>query len=106
MTRPGLAHQGSLFQNLAYTISYTFYEAVQTLNGSGSNQRGKYKSAYMRKPFPADQVSAIYKWLTTIPPGLTLADMTQSLLQVDSYGGQINQVGPGTTAIPQRSSAS
>jgi FAD/FMN-containing dehydrogenase len=104
MTRPGLAHQGSLFQNLAYTINYTFYEAVQTLNGSGSNQRGKYKSAYMRKPFPGDQVAAIYQWLTTIPPGLTAADMTQSLLQVDTYGGQINQVATDATAIPQRSS--
>jgi FAD/FMN-containing dehydrogenase len=104
MTRAGLAHQGHLFQNLADTISYTFYEAVQTLNGSGSNQRGKYKSAYMRKAFPADQVSAIYKWLTTIPAGLTPADMTQSLLQVDTYGGRINLVGPNATAIPQRSS--
>ncbi len=104
MERPGLAHQASLFQNLAETLSYTFYEAVQTLNGSGSNQRGKYKSAYMRKAFPYDQVASIYKWLTTIPAGLTAADMTQSLLQVDSYGGQVNQVAWDATAIPQRSS--
>jgi hypothetical protein len=104
MTRAGLAHQGALFQNLQDTISYTFYEAVQLLNGSGSNQRGKYKSAYMRKAFPMDQVNAIYKWLTTIPAGLTAADMTQSLLQVDSYGGQINQVSSGATAVPQRTS--
>jgi len=104
MTRPGLAHQAALFQNLEDTISYTFYEAVQLLNGSGSNQRGKYKSAYMRKAFPIDQVNAIYKWLTTIPAGLTPADMTQSLLQVDSYGGQINKISSSATAVPQRTS--
>ena len=104
MTTPSLAHQGHLFQNLEDTVAYTFYEAVQTLNGSGANQRGKYKSAYMRKAFPIDQVQTIYQWLTTIPAGLTAADMLQSLLQVDSYGGQINQVASTDTAVPQRSS--
>ncbi len=104
MTKAGLAHQGHLFQNAADTLDYTFYEAVQLLNGSGSNQRGKYKSAYMRKPFPADQVAAIYQWLNYIPPGLTEADMSQSLLQVDTYGGAINLVPTDATAIPQRSS--
>lgn len=52
MSKPGLAHHGFLFQNTADTVLYTFYEVVQNLNGSGANQRGKYKSAYMRKPFP------------------------------------------------------
>jgi hypothetical protein len=104
MSRPGLAHHGYLFQNTMETLVYTFYEAVQNLNGSGSNQRGKYKSAYMRKPFPADQVAAIYQWLNTVPTGLDPSDMAQSLLQVDTYGGRINQVGPADTAIPQRSS--
>ncbi len=104
MTRPGIAHLANLFQNAVQTVWYTFYEAVQLLNGSGANQRGKYKSAYMRKGFPADQVNAIYQWLTTVPEGLTDADMTQTLLQVDSYGGQINLVSPDATAVPQRSS--
>ena len=27
--------------------------ATQTLNGTGPNQRGKYKSAYMIEPFPS-----------------------------------------------------
>lgn len=106
MTRPGLAHQANLLSisSQATVQSYTFYEVVQLLNGSGANQRGKYKSAYMRKPFPPDQIAAIYKWLTTIPPGLTAADMQQSLLQVDTYGGQINLQSSTATAIPQRSS--
>lgn len=85
-------------------VTYTFYEAVQTLNGSGPNQRGKYKSAYMRKPFPEDQVKAIYEHLQQVPPGLHPTDMQQSLVQVDTYGGAINDVASTATAIPQRSS--
>ncbi|MGI8486380.1 MAG: FAD-binding protein [Thermomicrobiales bacterium] len=33
--------------------------ATQTLNGSGRNQRGKYKSTYMLKAFPEDQIEAM-----------------------------------------------
>lgn len=82
----------------------TYLEALQTLNGSGPNQFGKYKSAYMKKAFPANQVAAIYKWLHTTPPGLPAGDMNQSLLQVDSYGGAVNRRTPESTAVPQRSS--
>jgi len=74
---------------------------VQTLNGSGPNQFGKYKSAYMKKGFPGDQIKTIFKYLHTTPNGL---DMSQCLLQVDSYGGAINRVSPTATAVPQRSS--
>jgi len=91
-------------QALATSAPYTFYEAVQTLNGSGPNQRGKYKSAYMRKAFPRDQVEAIFEHLQRVPPGLQASDMQQSLLQVDTYGGAINDVAPTATAIPQRDS--
>lgn len=82
----------------------TYLEALQTLNGSGPNQFGKYKSAYMKKAFPANQVQAIYQWLNTYPSGVPQADMSQSLLQVDSYGGAINRHSPTATAVPQRSS--
>lgn len=91
-------------EHLLTVVPYTFYEAVQTLNGSGPNQRGKYKSAYMRKPFPRDQVEAIFEHLQTVPEGVPAADMSQSLLQVDTYGGAINTVSPTATAVPQRSS--
>lgn len=80
----------------------TYLEALQTLNGSGPNQFGKYKSAYMNKAFPPNQVAAIYRWLNTTPKGVSESDMSQSLLQVDSYGGAINRVAPGATAVPQR----
>jgi len=107
LTRPMAGHPGwmlALPHASADLQWLTFYEAVQTLNGSGPNQRGKYKSAYMRRGFPQDQVEAIFANLQKVPPGLEASDMTQSLLQVDTYGGAINQVAPAATAIPQRSS--
>ena len=72
---------------------------TETLGGSGPPQRGKYKSAYMRTAFPPAQIDTIWGALTdrsfTNP---------QALLQVDSYGCQVNAVAPGATAVPQRSS--
>ncbi len=56
------------------------------------------------KTFPQDQVETIYEQLQIVPAGLTSADMQQSLVQVDTYGGAINRVSPTATAIPQRSS--
>ncbi|NER39533.1 MAG: FAD-binding protein [Oscillatoria sp. SIO1A7] len=85
------------------TGDYTYYEAEQTLNSSGPNQRGKYKSAYQRKRFPTEQIQIIYNRLQVIPNGLTADDMKQSLLQVDTFAGKINTVSPTATAIAQRS---
>lgn len=77
-------------------------EATQTLNGSGPNQRGKYKSAYQKTSFPDQQIETIWKWLRVesqaFPPN------AQALLQVDSYGCAINAVASAATAVPQRSS--
>ena len=73
-------------------------EATQTLNGSGPNQRGKYKSAYMKKPFPQPQIDVMWKYLTADHGN------PQALLQVDSYGCEINRVASDATAVPQRSS--
>src|SRR5262249_23619292 len=56
-------------------------EATQTLNGSGPNQRGKYKSAYMRRGFPAEQIAAMWEYLACVD-----YSNPQALLQVDSYG--------------------
>ncbi|MGA4948028.1 FAD-binding oxidoreductase [Streptomyces lydicamycinicus] len=73
--------------------------ATQTLNGSGDNQCGKYKSAYMRRGFTEAQLDAIYDHLSTED-----YDNPQALLQVDSYGGAINLPDSGATAVHQRSS--
>jgi hypothetical protein len=85
-------------------VSLTDLEALQTLNSSGPNQFGSYKSAYMKKAFPADQAEAIHRWLNVTPSGLAPGQMAQSLLQVDSYGGAVNEHSPRATAVPQRSS--
>jgi len=73
--------------------------ATQTLNGSGANQRGKYKSAYMVAPFPDRQIAAIWEALTE-----PSHPNPQALLQVDSYGCEVNAVASRATAVPQRSS--
>jgi FAD/FMN-containing dehydrogenase len=74
-------------------------DATQTLNGSGHNQRGKYKSAYMKRGFPPHQINTLWKYLHDKKFYNTLA-----LVQIDSYGCQINAVPSAATAIPQRSS--
>ncbi|GAA0420697.1 FAD-binding oxidoreductase [Streptomyces luteireticuli] len=78
-----------------------WFQATQTLNGSGDNQRGKYKSAYHRHPFTQEQIDSLYSWLTLDVPG---ADMSKTLVQADSYGCRINRPHPGDTAVPQRDS--
>ena len=73
--------------------------ATQTLNGIGPNRRGKYKSAYMKQAFPPEQVAAMYSALSWPEH-----PNSQALLQVDSYGCQVNAVDSDATAVPQRSS--
>jgi len=85
-------------------VRLTYVEALQTLNGSGPNQFDSYKSAYMKKAFPADQAEAIHRWLHVTPNGLAPEQMAQSSLQVYSYGGGVNEDSPRATAVPQRSS--
>ncbi|WP_306048096.1 FAD-binding protein [Oceaniradius stylonematis] len=86
---------------------FTYLEGVQTLNGSGPNRHGKYKSAYHITEFTDTMLQAAYAGLTeTVTRADTGAtvDMSSSLIQFDSYGGKINTVAPSATAIPQRSS--
>jgi len=84
----------------------TYLEAVQSMDGARPTRVGKYKSAYMKKGFPADQIETIFNYLHTTPngPDNQPLGMSQCLLQVDSYGGAINRVSPTATAVPQRSS--
>jgi hexose oxidase len=82
----------------------TYLAALQTGSGSSEPSFGKHKSAYMKKGFPDNQIKAIYHWLHAVPEGVAESDMSQSLLQIDSYGGRINQVSPSATPVPQRSS--
>ncbi|MFI6850540.1 FAD-binding oxidoreductase [Kitasatospora sp. NPDC050467] len=78
-----------------------WFQATMTLNPSGDNQRGKYKSAYHRRAFTPAQVDSFWEWLTKDVQGV---DLTQTLVQVDSYGCRINERRPTEDAIPQRDS--
>ncbi|WBO68356.1 FAD-binding oxidoreductase [Streptomyces camelliae] len=73
--------------------------ATQNLNESGPSRCGKYKSAYHTAGFTEDQLATIYDYLTD--PEYS---NDQALLQVDSYGGRINDLPADATAVPQRSS--
>ncbi|WP_323117834.1 FAD-binding oxidoreductase [Burkholderia alba] len=85
--------------------------ATQTFNSSGNNQRGKYKSAYMKHRFTQHELDALHHHLTDVHKDDP--DFAQSLVQIDSYGGAINHVSSGNphfdparneTAVPQRRS--
>jgi FAD/FMN-containing dehydrogenase len=73
---------------------------TQSINGSGNNQRGKYKSEYQVENFTAAVCQALFQHLTDEND----TKMTQSLVQIDAYGGKINANGLGHTAVPQRQS--
>ncbi len=101
---PTIGHPAATAVTASY-VDYRWWEIVQELNGSGDNQKGKYKSAYMRAGFPDDQVRTIYKYLTETRTGASgPVDLSSSLLQVDTYAGAINQVAPDATSVWQRSS--
>lgn len=74
-------------------------QATQTLNGSGENRRGKYKSAYHRTAFTDHHISTFHKYLSD-----KNYTNKEALVQIDSYGCAVNK--PGTeTAVAQRDSA-
>lgn len=83
------------------TQKLTWYEATQSINGSGPNMRGKYKSCYMKTAIPEDQVTSIYTALTQNNTGV---DLSNCLLQLDTYGGEINAKTSTETAVTQRDS--
>ncbi|MEU3570934.1 BBE domain-containing protein [Kitasatospora sp. NPDC036755] len=78
-----------------------WFQATMTLNPSGDNERGKHKSAYHRKPFTAAQIAAFWDWLVRDVEG---ADLSNTVVQIDSYGCWINSRRPEDTAVPQRDS--
>lgn len=57
-----------------------------------------YKSAHMRTGFPDEQAATVYRHLTSDAGG------PGDLLQAVTYGGRINAVAPGATAVAQRDS--
>jgi hypothetical protein len=108
LLKPLGGHPGFMVSTgLSGTVQHlTYLEALQTLNGSGPNQFGKYKSAYMKKAFPIDQSKTMFNYLTKDVKDAcgNKIDLSQCLVQVDSYGGVINDIDSSATAVPQRSS--
>lgn len=90
-------HEALLPPGLITEMPWLF--ATAKLNGSGPYQRGKYKSAYMIEGFSDAQVEAMFEHLSTPSDPNPLA-----LLQIDSYGCEVNARSPQATPIPQRSS--
>ncbi len=80
---------------------FSYLDGTQQLNGSGDNQHCKYKSAYHNTPIEPQMLSAMYAGLTKKVDGI---DLSQALVQMDSYGGKINEIGAAETPIPQRNS--
>lgn len=59
---------------------------TQTLNGSGNNQYGKYKSFYQINDFSDFEIGAIWRYFNQQDDAI----LNQALLQIDSYGGCVN----------------
>src|SRR5260370_1367993 len=77
-------------------------DATVSGGGGGRRERGKYKSAYMKRNFTSAEAKCIYKHLTRIMPGV---DLNRSILAVDSYGGAVNRKELlDETAVSHRSS--
>ncbi|CAM4036787.1 FAD-binding protein [Rahnella bruchi] len=100
---------GSVSLDMIYDLPWI--EMTQFLNGSGENQNGKYKSSYISGNFTSAESSAIAAFLTDTQsdnPSPVDADKSQTLIQIDSYGSQINAMDtnetPQNTAIAARNS--
>jgi hypothetical protein len=67
--------------------------------GPDSTRRFKGKSAYLRRTYTPEAISAAYRGLND--PAMTNPG---ALLMIASYGGAVNTVAPDATAVPQRDS--
>ena len=72
---------------------------ARSIAESMSPTRGKWKAAYLRKPYTTSQIETIHTHLTDPD----YRNPASTLLFVP-YGGQVNTVDPGATATAQRSS--
>jgi len=89
---------------LKITRTMDWLPFTQLVNGSGPNQRGRYKSAYQKGDFTDTVIDGIWDALTSNDPENY---QTQSLIQIQSYGGQINKASEEirrNSAVAQRAS--
>lgn len=94
----------SIHDALKITRTMDWLPFTQLVNGSGPNQRGRYKSAYQKGNFTETVIDGIWAALTSGDPENY---QTQSLIQIQSYGGQINEASGDireNSSVAQRSS--
>lgn len=94
----------SIQDALKITRTMDWLPFTQLVNGSGPNQRGRYKSAYQKGNFTETVIDGIWAALTSDDPENY---QTQSLIQIQSYGGQINEANDDimqNSSVAQRSS--
>ncbi|WP_192798557.1 FAD-binding protein [Brucella anthropi] len=86
--------------------------ATQTVNSSGPNRRGKYKSSYMKELFTQGEADAFFKFLVQDERAQN-PSFSDTRIAIDSYGGAINNKcetnngfdpADNHTSIPQRKS--
>ncbi|MFB4311585.1 FAD-binding oxidoreductase [Actinomadura sp. GTD37] len=92
---------GEHFLHLDVPRVMPWLTATQVLDAGGGNRCGKYKSAYLRRPFTGRQIDAMWAFLGK--EQYTGYVNGQALIQVDSYGGAINRP-LRQTAVRQRDS--
>lgn len=95
-------HPVSATVTLDMIYDLPWIDMTQLLNGSGENQNGKYKSSYIVGNFNLAESKAIAEFLTNTQSGNTApsdADLTQTLIQIDSYGAQINNMDTNITPV-------
>lgn len=109
LSLPGHPVSAAISLDTVYDLPWI--DMTQLLSGSGENQNGKYKSCNMVANFTASEAAAMYAFLTNTQngnPAPASADLSQTLIQVDSYGLQINNMDDATrahTAIAARNCA-
>ncbi|NEA24988.1 FAD-dependent oxidoreductase [Actinomadura bangladeshensis] len=92
---------GEHFVHLDVPRVMPWLTATQMLDSGCQNRCGKYKSAYLRKPFTDRQIDAMWAYLGN--EQYTDYTNRQALIQVDSYGSAINMP-LHQTAVRQRDS--
>jgi hypothetical protein len=105
---PGHPVSAAVQLNQLYDLPWI--DMTQMLNGSGENQCGKYKSSCMVENFIQPEGEEIFYFLTGTQQGNEVpdtVDKAQTLIQIDSYGKQINAMDnmeQSRTAVAARNS--
>lgn len=68
-----------------YDVGYRHWYEATVNGGVGGGSRGKYKSAYMKQSFTAEECAAAYRLMKSPSAGAL-----GSVMAIDSYGGAVN----------------